>query len=286
MIEQSDLARVDILVLIDQHMVICASDRLPVGAVFGHRLDDEWHHVGKVDRTGLAKRALVDAEIFDGLGQYFVIGVDIGRKCLGIKHALLGTAYDVENVRVLIPVHTPIQEDAPLLGRVPEWESVAKTSNRWVAFQETEREGVKRHHVQTSSRRQLKQARDSSAHLVCGLPRERHGEDAARVDALPGQVHKTAGQSAGLPGTRPGECHLHGGVRSGGGGLCWVEASHVQALTLGADHGVGPSNFVSTSATCPPDYDHLRCSATRSSAEIHCLQVSQTARTLSSQTCE
>src|SRR5262249_53679745 len=82
MIEQSDLARVDILVLIDQHMVICASDRLPVGGVFRHRLDDEWHHVGKVDRTGLAKCALVDAEIFDGLGQYFVIGVDIGRKRL------------------------------------------------------------------------------------------------------------------------------------------------------------------------------------------------------------
>src|SRR5262249_14905549 len=132
-----------------------------------------------------------------------------------------------------------------------------KASNLWVAFQKAEREGMKRHHVQTSRRRQLKQARDPIAHLVCGLPRERHSEDAARVDALPGQVHKTAGQSAGLPGTRPGECHLHGGVRSGGGGLCWVEASHVKALTLGADHGVGPSNFVSTSATCPLVNDHL-----------------------------
>src|SRR5215471_20010429 len=186
MIEQSDLAWVDILVLIDQHMVICASDRLPVGGVFGHRLGDEWYHVGEVDCAGLTKCALVDAEIFDGLGQHFVIGVDIGRKRLGAKHALLGTAYNVENVRVLIPVHTPIQEDAPLLGRIPEWELVAEASNRWVAFQETEREGMKRYHVQTSCRRQLNQARDPTAHLVCGLPRERHSEDAARVDALPG----------------------------------------------------------------------------------------------------
>jgi len=212
-------------------VIIRASDRLPVGGVIGHRLSDEWNHVGKVNGAGLGKCALVDAEIFDGLGQYFVISVDLGRERLGVKQALLGTAYNVENVRVLIPVHAPVQENAPLIGRIPELELVGEAGHCWVAFQETERESMKRHHLQTSSRRQLKQARDATAHFVCGLPRERHSEDPARVDALPRQVHKTTGQRAGHPGARPGECHLHGRVRSGGGGLCWVEASHVWALS-------------------------------------------------------
>jgi hypothetical protein len=89
MIEQLDLARVDVLVLIDQHVIIRASDRLAVGGVIGHRLSDEWHHVGKVNGAGLGKCALADAEIFDGLGQYFVIRVDLGRERLGVKQALL-----------------------------------------------------------------------------------------------------------------------------------------------------------------------------------------------------
>ena len=119
-IDQLDLARIDVLVLVDQQVLVGAGDLLPEGCVGRHRLRDERHHIGEIDGTGLVQRLLIDAEILGGLDHHLVIAVDAGSESLGIQKALLGTADDVENVGVLVPVHAPGRKHTPLLGRVPE----------------------------------------------------------------------------------------------------------------------------------------------------------------------
>jgi hypothetical protein len=86
---RSSRCSASVVVFVYQHVIIGACDGMPVGGVSGHRLGDEWHHVGEINGAGLAKRVLVDAEIFDGLSQRLVIGVDAGRKSLGVEQSSL-----------------------------------------------------------------------------------------------------------------------------------------------------------------------------------------------------
>ena len=122
MIDELDLTRIHVLILINQHVIIGARDPAPICLIGGHCLDDQRHHVGEVDGASGAQGRLVDLEIPDSLDQYVVVSLDRGFERGGIEQALLGRADDLEDILFLVPPHSAGRENAPLFRGIPQLE--------------------------------------------------------------------------------------------------------------------------------------------------------------------
>src|SRR5215469_15100792 len=226
MIDEPNLAGIDVLKFIDQKVIISARDRAAIGLVFSHRLDDKWNHVGEIYGVGVSQRLLVDVKILDGFIEHFIVAIDGGRESIRVQQALLRPANDVQDVFLFIPPHPARTEDESLFRGVPKLEPLGESVDLRISFEEPKREGMKRHNLKFYGRRQFQQPCQAAAHLVGCLLGERDSENAFRSDALPDQIHETAGQGARLTRARPCEGQLNCTLSPGGGRLGGVKTPH------------------------------------------------------------
>ena len=192
MIDEPDLARVDVLIFIDQYMIKGARDRTAIGFAVVHRLDDKWNHVGEIDGAGVSLRHLIDMKIFDGLLEHVIVAVDGGGKPISIQQALFRPCDDVQDVGLLVPPHLARAEDVSLLGGIPKLKPLRKPAHARILVEQPECEGMKGLDVKARPRRQVQQPHDAVPHLVGGLLGESYGEDACRVSTLPDKMNKAA----------------------------------------------------------------------------------------------
>ena len=111
------------------------------------------------------------------------------------------------------------RETPPLLQHIPQIELFRETEALGLAPQVPEGEGVKGVDRQSLRTVQTQQADDAVLHLDRRLPGEGHGQDPARIDALPNQMHKAHGQGGRLARAGSGQGQLNGCVGGGGGAL-------------------------------------------------------------------
>ena len=225
--DQVELARVNILVFVDQHVVKGPGDRAATGCVVRHRPRHQRHHVGEIDRPGIAQRRLVDVEELDGRRvvrpQLIRLVTDHAREAGGVDQPLLHAADQVDDVDLLVPPHPASVKHMPLLRHIPQIELFRETEALGLAPQVPEGEGVKGVDRQSLRAVQAQQADDAVLHLDRRLPSEGHGQDPARIDALPNQMHKTHGQGGRLARAGSGQGQLNGCGGGGGGALRRIE---------------------------------------------------------------
>src|SRR5579862_7784546 len=143
MVYQTNLPRVDVLIFVYEHMVICASQRRRRGRIVVHCANQQRHHVGEVDGAGAAKGLFVDPEEFRGVAKNLVAIIYLCGEALGVEQAFLGARDDVQDVDLLVPPHPPRAEDLTLLRRIPELKSVGKPSQLRIASDVAKAESMK-----------------------------------------------------------------------------------------------------------------------------------------------
>ena len=247
--KESELDRVRVLVLVDQHVTKALAvllAHLRVGLEDPGRQQQE---VVEVDRVEVLQRQIVALE--GALGaRHRRIEAHVGelRRC---RAGVLGARDDREH-RALVPVGA----DVELLENLPDRSSPVRLVEDREPGVESERadltaqqpgaQGVEGAEVNVAGGFVAQQLRDPPSHLGGGLVRERDSQDVLGPDTAVDQVRHPGRDDARLAAAGTGEDENRTIAVANGFGLLWIECAEIQRVRPGV--AVGTRNTLAGSA--------------------------------------
>src|ERR1700730_1937845 len=207
-IDQLDLSRVHILLLVAEQMVVGVCEDGPIIRVVVDCADHKRHHVGKVNCACTLQRLLVDAEKGDRVDKNFVILIYLGGEALGIQEPLFRARNKVQNVRFLIPPHLARVEDVPLLGRIPELKIFRKASELRISSELSKCKAMKGCDREIACRCKIERLPNARFHLVSRFLGKRQCENALAIHPLLHEVNESAGERRGFARAGPSQNQL------------------------------------------------------------------------------